>query len=188
MDGTGIWEGVVCGLLGAMEFPLPLSIRQEAQVLFQSVVALILGGLLGWERESAGKWAGLRTHMLVCLACMLFIKVGQFLIMDSMQDTGDGNLRMDPTRLIEAVVTGVAFLGAGTIFRARHRPAMRGLTTAASLLMVAPIGIAVAVERYFLAVMVTLVVLVVLRGLKHVETRLEPGKEIPPPPGSPPED
>jgi putative Mg2+ transporter-C (MgtC) family protein len=149
-----------------------LSLSQELYILFQSVVALALGGLLGWEREAAGKWAGLRTHMLVCLAAMLFVKVGQFLITDSQQALSAETLRTDPVRIIEAIVTGIAFLGAGTVFRDPEAATARGLTTAASLLTVAPIGVAVAIERYLLAVGATLLVLFVLRVMLRVEARL----------------
>jgi putative Mg2+ transporter-C (MgtC) family protein len=145
---------------------------QELYILFQSMVALLLGGMLGWERESAGKWAGLRTHMLVCLAAMLFVKVGQFLIADSQQSLSPETLRTDPVRIIEAIVTGIAFLGAGTVFRDPKAATAHGLTTAASLLAVAPIGVAVAIERYVLAVGATLLVLFVLRVMLRVEMRM----------------
>lgn len=143
----------------------------EFYVLFQACIALLLGGFLGYEREIAGKWAGLRTHMLVCLAAMLFIKVGGFLIQHSESDITPAIMRADPVRIIEAIVTGVAFLGAGTIFRDTQGKSMRGLTTAASLLVVAPIGIAVAIERYVLAVGTTLLVWIILHLLGNVEKR-----------------
>lgn len=145
------------------------SAPQELYVLWQAVIAIALGGVLGWEREAAGKWAGLRTHMLVCLAAMLFVKIGQFLITDAQAALNADTLRTDPVRIIEAIVTGIAFLGAGIIFRDPERNVARGLTTAASLLTVTPIGIAVAIERYVLAVGTTLLVLFVLRGMRRVE-------------------
>lgn len=144
-------------------------ITPELQVLAQSVVALILGGIVGWEREKAGKWAGFRTHMLVCLAAMLFVRVGMFLIAESNQELSSEALRMDPVRLIEAIVTGVAFIGAGTVFRDPKRHFAEGLTTAASLLAVAPVGIAVAIDRYVLAVGITFLVFFVLRVLGRLE-------------------
>jgi putative Mg2+ transporter-C (MgtC) family protein len=149
------------------------SMQQELYILFQASVALVLGGLLGWEREAAGKWAGLRTHMLVCLAAMLFVKVGQFLILDSQGALSAETLRTDPVRIIEAIVTGIAFLGAGTVFRDPDAPMARGLTTAASLLTVAPIGVAVAIERYVLAVGATLLTLFVLRVMLRVEVAMD---------------
>jgi putative Mg2+ transporter-C (MgtC) family protein len=161
---------------------LPQTVIQELYILFQALIALLLGGLLGWERESAGKWAGLRTHMLVCLSAMLFVRVGQFLIADSQQALNPDTLRTDPVRIIEAIVTGIAFLGAGTVFRDPHAEKARGLTTAASLLAVAPIGVAVAIERYVLAVGATCLVLFVLRLMLHFEKKIASprGKELPP--------
>jgi putative Mg2+ transporter-C (MgtC) family protein len=145
----------------------------ELYVLFQAVVALTLGGLVGWEREAAGKWAGLRTHMMVCLAAMLFVKIGYFLMSDARMDPeAHSSLQTDPLRIIEAIVTGVAFLGAGTIFRDLDAHRARGLTTAASLLTIAPIGIAVALDRYILAVGVTLIALFVLNIMRRFEGRL----------------
>jgi putative Mg2+ transporter-C (MgtC) family protein len=149
------------------------SIGEELYILAQGVLALILGGALGWERELAGKWAGLRTHMLVCLAAMLFVKVGQFVILDAQALLRADTLRTDPVRIIEAIVTGVAFLGAGTVFRDPDLPKARGLTTAASLLVVAPIGVAVAIERYVLAFGATLLALFVLRVMRRFEIALD---------------
>ena len=147
------------------------SVRPELYVLFQAAVALLLGGLIGWEREAAGKWAGLRTHMLVCLAAMMFVRVGQFLIEDSQEILQAETLRTDPVRIIEAIVTGIAFLGAGTVFRDKDASKMRGLTTAASLLVIAPIGVAVAIDRYVLAVGITLLALFVLRIMRKLEAK-----------------
>lgn len=107
--------------------------------------------------------------MLVCLAAMLFVKVGQFLIQDEQAVGNAETLRTDPVRMIEAIVTGVAFLGAGTVFRDPDQPRARGLTTAASLLVVAPVGVAVAIERYVLAVGATLLALFVLRVMRRFE-------------------
>lgn len=146
---------------------------EEFQILLQALAAMALGGALGWERESAGKWAGFRTHMLVCVSAMLFVRLGQLLIADSSARFAVQTLRTDPTRLIEAIVTGVSFLGAGTIFRERGASRMRGLTTAASLLVVAPIGVAVALNRYIIAAGITLIALFILRTLRRLEHRAE---------------
>lgn len=151
--------------------------RPELYVLFQACVALFLGGLIGWEREAAGKWAGLRTHMLVCLAAMMFVRVGQFLIEDSQEFLHAETLRTDPVRIIEAIVTGIAFLGAGTVFRDPEASKMRGLTTAASLLVIAPIGVAIAIDRYVLAVGITLLALFVLKTMQRLEAKMRKNSE-----------
>lgn len=153
------------------------SISAELYVLFQAIIAMILGGVLGWEREAAGKGAGLRTHMLVCLASMLFIDIGRFVIVDSQAVINPNTLRTDPIRIIEAIVTGISFLGAGTVFRDRDAGQTRGLTTAASLLATAPIGIAVALGRYVVAVGATLLVLFVLRTMQRVERAMTTPKD-----------
>lgn len=142
----------------------------EIHILLQALAAAVLGGLLGWERENAGKWAGLRTHILVAVASMLFIRLGQLLIGDTVKDHHD-YIQADPTRLIEAVAAGIAFLGAGTILKdSDNRP--RGLTTAASLLLTGSLGIAVALDRYILAFGLTILCLIVLRLLNHLEKRI----------------
>ncbi len=148
------------------------SYMTELHVLGQALVAIVLGGVIGWEREKAARWAGFRTHMLVCLATSLFINVGQMLAHDSREELGIDLLRADPGRLIEAVVTGIAFIGAGTVFRDRDGKVAYGLTTAASLFTVGAIGIAVAVERYLLAAGTTVLVFVILRVLGQLESRM----------------
>jgi putative Mg2+ transporter-C (MgtC) family protein len=139
------------------------------------VVALILGGALGWEREAAGKWAGFRTHMFVCLSSMLFVRLGQLLIADSAAHVAPVAIRADPVHIIAAIATGVSFLGAGTIFRDPERDTARGLTTAASLLATASIGVAIAIDRYLIAIGVTLLSLLVLHTLR----KLEPFAKVP---------
>ena len=140
-------------------------------VLAQSLLALVLGGAIGLERETAGKRAGLRTNMLVCLGAFLFVRVGVLMVAPFDVAMEDGSLRTDPLRLVEAVATGIAFIGAGMIFRDRERDGMRGFTTAATLLTVAPIGIAVAIGHYVLAAGVTALVVVILRLLHRLEHR-----------------
>jgi putative Mg2+ transporter-C (MgtC) family protein len=142
---------------------------EELQILLQALVAMVLGGLLGWEREASGKWAGFRTHMLVCLATLLFVRLGQVLIADSAQRFPGGYLRTDPTRLIESIAVGISFIGAGTIFRDPDTTRKRGLTTAASLLATAPIALAIALNRYIVAVGVTLFALFILHTLHRLE-------------------
>jgi putative Mg2+ transporter-C (MgtC) family protein len=146
---------------------------EEFQILLQAIIAMALGGLVGWEREASGKWAGFRTHMLVCVSATLFVRIGLLLIVDAQTRFAAPTLRTDPTRLIEAIAVGISFLGAGTIFRERGGARMKGLTTAASLLVVAPIGVAVAVDRYIIAVGVTLLTLFILRTLRRLEARVE---------------
>ncbi len=141
---------------------------EEFEALFRVVIAMALGAVLGWERQATGKQAGLRTHMLVALGAALFVALGEAMVVRF--DTTDTTVRLDPMRIVEAVVTGVSFLGAGTIFVSRgKRERVRGLTTAASIWATAGVGLAAGLGRYVLAVGTTAAVLLILKGLIHVE-------------------
>jgi putative Mg2+ transporter-C (MgtC) family protein len=141
----------------------------ELHALMNAAIAVVCGGIVGWERERAGKGAGLRTHMLVCLAASVFMAVGDFLMIHAHAQQDHVTLRTDPIPLISAIVTGVSFLGAGTIFRDPNIQQAHGLTTAASLLVVATIGICIALDRYILGVGITVLALIVLRVVVRFE-------------------
>ena len=134
--------------------------------------AMFLGALIGFERELADKPAGLRTHMLVAGGATLLVSLGDPLI-NFFAMEGSDVLRADPIRLIEAVITGISFLGAGTILRRKDSAEVEGLTTAASLLFVAVVGICVALSELTLAVGATLLALLTLSGVKRIEQWLE---------------
>jgi putative Mg2+ transporter-C (MgtC) family protein len=135
------------------------------RILAYVVIAMVLGALIGWERETLNKPAGLRTHTLVSGAAALLVALGDLVVTHFGQDLGAPLVQTDPIRLIEAVITGVSFLGAGTIIRGQGDGHVEGLTTAASLLFSATIGIAVALSQAVLAAGVTVLALVALRGL-----------------------
>ncbi|MBC7327855.1 MgtC/SapB family protein [bacterium] len=120
------------------------------------IISLILSGIVGWQRERIQRPAGLRTHMLVCLGSTLLTLV-------SVSIPG-----ADPMRLASGIVTGIGFLGAGTIIRSTPTE-VRGLTTAASIWMIAGIGIAVGVGFYLGAVLTTVFAYMILVLLKRVE-------------------
>ena len=146
--------------------------EQQLQVVGAVALAMVLGGVIGFERELANKPAGFRTHMLLAGAAALLVGLGDILV-SSFSATGYGEqLRTDPLRIVEAIVTGVAFLGAGTIFRGgRDGDTIAGLTTAASLLLVAGIGITVTMGEYVLAVATTILALLVLRLVNIFELK-----------------
>lgn len=146
----------------------------QLQILIEVAVAMLLGALIGIERELADKPAGLRTHMLVAASSALFVGLGDGLVMNFNHNLGSDVLRSDPVRIIEAIITGISFLGAGTIIRRKNLD-VEGLTTAASIIMAAALGVAVAVELWFLAVAVTILTLIVLHGL-HFLSRFLPAK------------
>lgn len=129
------------------------------------VAALGLGGVIGIERETQGKPAGLRTHMLVSMAACLFILVSQQLA--SMPFGAEEAKRVDPLRLIEAVTAGVAFLAAGVIFTSGGE--VRNITTGASMWLAGAIGLACGSGQMPLAAMAAVIVVVVLTLLRQLE-------------------
>lgn len=130
---------------------------QQLAAFGSILAAALLGGLIGLEREIAGKPAGLRTHMLVGAGSALLAVLGTYLI-DSYGDVE--YVRTDPIRMVEAIIVGIGFLGAGTIIH-REGGGVKGLTTAASIFSVAAIGIGTALKLYPLVIGVTLVILFV---------------------------
>ena len=143
-------------------------LSDDLSILLRLIVAMVLAGAMGWERESIGKAAGLRTHMLVGMGAALFVSLAG-LVFYEFQHVGDA-LQFDPLRILEAIVAAVGFLGAGTIFVSPAQDRVKGLTTAASIWATAGVGIAVGLERYALAIGTTVLILVVLRlVLRYVE-------------------
>lgn len=140
--------------------------QAQLQIVGTVVIAAILGGIVGMEREMADRPAGLRTHAILAAAACLLVSLPDALLEYYAAEAASDVLRADPIRIVEAVVTGTAFLGAGTIFRDRDRGAVEGLTTAASLLLVGAIGISVALKQLITAVLVTVLTLLLLRAAR----------------------
>lgn len=142
--------------------------QAQLTVVATTAYAMALGGVIGFERELKQRPAGFRTHMLVSGAAALLLGIGLLVLADpSVPDLQ--RVQIDPLRLIEAVVAGVAFIGAGTIFGARGRDTVAGITTAASLLVAAVIGAAAGLRYYLLALSATILTLLVLTALKLLE-------------------
>lgn len=152
------------------EFLKQIAFQEQLQYLLSVAIAMVLGGLLGFEREIANKPAGFRTHMLVAGAAALLIGLGDVLAQRFSLESYNEALRIDPIRIVEAIITGISFLGAGTIFRRESGGMVEGLTTAASILLASGIGIAVALQQYVLAVGVTVLSLLVLRAMRYVDS------------------
>jgi putative Mg2+ transporter-C (MgtC) family protein len=127
------------------------------RVAFRLVMAALLGGILGYERESKGKAAGLRTHMLVALGSAMFVLVPQ------QMGSGDAEL----SRVIQGLVAGIGFLGAGAIVKGKPGQEVEGLTTAASIWMTAAIGMAAGLGREATAILSAMLALLVLTVLCH---------------------
>ena len=141
----------------------------QLEIIGEVALAMVLGGIIGMERERANKPAGFRTHMLVAGAAALLVGLGDALLHRYGGGGADGPIRSDPIRIVEAIITGISFLGAGTIFRRGETRAVEGLTTAASLLLSGAIGISVALRQFILAGGITALALLVLWGLKFLE-------------------
>ena len=145
--------------------------RHDLAELGLIALAMVLGGVVGADREYARKPAGLRTHMLLAGASAVLTAAGMDMVTTFSRIPSEGGwLRLDPILVVQAVATAVGFIGAGTIL---HRDAehVEGLTTAASLLLTAAIGVAVASGRLALGVGATAMALITLRVVGMVEAR-----------------
>ncbi len=125
----------------------------------------MLGGIVGFEREKVGKPAGLRTHILVCLGSTVTMLTSLFMFYQF-----QGKTNLDPGRIAAQVISGIGFLGAGTIIL--EGPNVKGLTTAATLWIIAAIGLAIGVGFYYGAVLSTIIIFIVLRTLSKFENNV----------------
>jgi putative Mg2+ transporter-C (MgtC) family protein len=147
----------------ASEFSDLPDLEQLTRVVTRLLLAALLGGLLGWERESKGKAAGLRTHMLIAIGAAVFVMIPQ-------QAGADA---ADLSRIIQGVVAGIGFLCAGTIIKGRGEEQVQGLTTAAGIWLTAAIGVAVGLGREASALLVALLALVIFAGLPALDRWIE---------------
>ncbi len=139
----------------------------DGELLLRVVIAGILTGLLGWERQTAGKPAGFRTLLLVGMAACLFVVVGEAAAVS--YPAGSSSLRIEPFQLIQAVAVGIGFLGSGVVFLSKDGTRVSGVTTAAAIWATAAIGLTVGFGRYFLAAGTTVLMLVTLRVLRRFD-------------------
>ncbi|MGE8682092.1 MAG: MgtC/SapB family protein [Achromobacter marplatensis] len=142
-------------------------VGEGTRIVLRLGMAVILGGLLGYERERSGKAAGLRTHMLVALGAAIFVLVPL-----------QGGMQVgDISRVLQGVIAGIGFLGAGAIIKLSDEREIRGLTTSASIWMTAAIGVAAGMGREATALVSTLMALFVLAVLRRVEARISSRQE-----------
>ena len=134
-------------------------------LLIRLSIATGLGFLLGLERELRGKPAGLRSHMLVAMGAAAFVMVGMQILFATA--TGDPSARIDPTRIVEGVIGGIGFLGAGSIIQARG--SVQGITTGASIWIAGAVGVSSGVGNLPLAGLVAAFALVTMTVLGHFE-------------------
>ena len=142
----------------------------SADIIIRLVLAFVLGGVIGIEREKKRRTAGLRTHVLVSMGSCLIMLTSIHIF-----DIYKGLTALDPARIAAGVVTGIGFLGGGAIIRSSHD--VRGLTTAATIWVSAGIGLTAGAGFYLAAVVATLLSLVALVVLKKVEPRRNYEKE-----------
>ena len=141
------------------------AIGSDGVFVVRLLVAMVLGGLVGKERQTIGRAAGLRTNILVCLGAAAVIVAFQKLSLESTVGA-ESAIRMDPARAAAGVITGIGFLGADTIMKSKDF--VRGLTTVASIWVVSAIGVTVGLGEYVVAVVLTLLVLFALYALHHL--------------------
>jgi putative Mg2+ transporter-C (MgtC) family protein len=152
------------------EFTLPAA-PEVARTGIRLLVAVLLGALLGYDRERKESAAGLRTHMLVALGAALFVIAALQAGLDS----------ADLSRIIQGVVAGIGFLGAGAIIKLSEKEQIKGLTTAASIWATAAIGVAAGMGQVATAAASTLLALVILAALPRVEKFIDRRNVVQPP-------
>ncbi len=140
-----------------------IDIWSQFTIGINCVIAVLLGSVIGWERDRAGKSAGARTMGLVAGACSVIVGIGE--VMDTIAKLGD------PTRALHAVITGIGFLGAGLIFSGK-RGSVYGVTTAATVFATAAMGVAVGLGFQVLGAIFTIVIFAVLRSTQVLERTL----------------
>ena len=146
------------------------NVEDITRIVVRLMVAMVLGGMLGYERESVGASAGLRTHMLVSLGSALFVLIP----LQAGMEMGD------VSRVLQGVTAGIGFLGAGAILKQTDKNDIKGLTTAASVWLTAAVGIAAGMGREATAVLSALFALAILSMLRFMpiydSEKREPGK------------
>jgi putative Mg2+ transporter-C (MgtC) family protein len=150
-----VWEELLSGLPDA---------RRLTHVLIRLLAATVLGAVIGFQRERAGKPAGLRTHMLVTVGTAVFV----------LACSGVGMGHDALSRVIQGIVTGIGFIGAGSILKLDRERDIQGLTTAAGVWMTAAVGVAVGLGSLGVALLSTLFTVAILSFAKRFEPRLGP--------------
>jgi putative Mg2+ transporter-C (MgtC) family protein len=153
------WEELTAGLPDT---------RQLIHVIIRLIAAALLGAVIGIDRERAGKAAGLRTHILVTLGTCVFVLAGSSYGMSS-----DGL-----SRVIQGIITGIGFIGAGSILKLNEERNVQGLTTSAGIWMTAAIGVAVGLGSLGLAILATILTFIILSLVVPIENQVNKGQKI----------
>jgi putative Mg2+ transporter-C (MgtC) family protein len=142
-----------------------------SEIIIKLLLSAFLGGLIGLERELHARAAGLRTHILVAIGSTLIMMVSNYIFFIYQDQTASTVVRLDPARIAAMTITGIGFLGAGTIIQSKE--IVRGLTTAACLWVIAAVGLAVGCGFYLPAVLTSLIALIALYLLHYLEDFLK---------------
>jgi putative Mg2+ transporter-C (MgtC) family protein len=143
------------------------SLHELVRVIVRLVAALVVGAVIGYDRERVGKAAGLRTHMLVSMGTALFVI--------TVLEIGMGDDAV--SRVIQGLVTGIGFVGAGVIMKVQEEREIRGLTTAAGVWMTAAASVAIGLGQIGVGIIAALLAWVVLAALKKLEVRMKPASD-----------
>ena len=146
-----MWDEFTATLVA--EFSDLNQVAEITRISLRLLIAAILGGALGWERESRGKSAGIKTHILVCMGAALFVLVPQRSGVISDAELG---------RIMQGIIAGIGFIGAGTILKGRRDERPKGLTTAAGIWLTAAIGVSAGLGRETSAILSTALALLVM--------------------------
>ena len=138
-----------------------IDIWLQLSVIIDAMIAGVLGSLIGWERDRAGKSAGPRTMALVGSASAAIVAIGA--VVGAQAQFGD------PTRALHAIITGIGFLGAGLIFTDKHSTGIQGVTTAATVFSTAAVGVSVGLGFQIVGAGLTLIILIILRSTQVIE-------------------
>jgi putative Mg2+ transporter-C (MgtC) family protein len=149
-----------------------LPINEQLELLVPVLVAMLLGGIIGFERELRDKPAGLRTHIFVAVSAALLVLVGPPLVRLYSDGFPMEIVRNEPLGILQAIIVGIGFIGGGIVIKDARSGNVANLTTAATLLFAGTVGVIVGARLYYLAAAVTILMLVLNLLFQMLETRV----------------
>lgn len=158
---SGVWQQISTTFVA--EFSDLKDVTEITRISIRLLMAAILGGILGFEREQKGKAAGIKTHMLVCIGAALFVLIPQ----------QAGLTEAELSRVVQGVIAGIGFLGAGAILKGNDEKDLKGMTTAAGIWLTAAIGVAAGLGREASAILCTFLALLILIIIPKVVDMIE---------------
>ncbi len=150
---------------------------EQMKILMNVAIAVVLCGIVGYEREVSDKPAGIRTNMIVGGSVALMVSLGEVIVMHFQASGLAEYITTDPNRVIQAIIMGVSFIGAGTVLQIQKESRIKYLTTAATIFFSSGIGIAIALEQYYLATGITFLIVFINFFIAWAGKRIRNGKE-----------